>query len=285
MVPCKKTGEIYLKQKWEGLGQHLAFYLHSNTDIAVLTIFADLKAVAVYSVYNMVVAHMQNISVSFSTGMEALFGDMLAKEEHKQLHKTFSYYETLISVVTITLFSVCTVLIVPFIRIYTKGVADANYIQPVFAILMFLSAGLYCLRMPYHAVVIAAGHFKQTSWAAYGEAAVNIILSVTLVNRLGLCGVIIATVAATAFRFGYYVIYLSKNIINRSIWLFAKRMFANVLAFVAVFVVGSFAVAKIEMSNYLQWAIGGVIVTVIAFVIVIALNIIVYKKKTWKKCG
>lgn len=123
-----------MKQKWEGLGQHLAFYLHSHTDIAVLTIFVDLKAVAVYSVYNMVVAQMQNLSASFSTGMEALFGDMLAKEEQEKLHKTFSYYETLISIVTITLFSACAVLIVPFIRIYTADVADTNYIQPVFAI-------------------------------------------------------------------------------------------------------------------------------------------------------
>lgn len=276
LMPCKKTEEIQLKQKWVGLGQHLAFYLHSHTDIAVLTIFADLKAVAIYSVYNMVVAHMQNLAASFSTGMEALFGDMLAKEEYEKLHKTFSYYETLISVVSITLFSVCAVLIVPFVRIYTQGVADANYIQPLFGFLMILAAVLYCLRIPYHSVVIAAGHFKQTSWAAYGEAAVNIVLSVVLVNWLGLCGVIIATVVATAFRFGYYVIYLSRNIIKRSVWLFVKRESVNVAAFIATFIVGSFAVAKLEMGNYLQWAIGGVTVTVIALAIVSALNIIVY---------
>lgn len=286
LVKCKKTEEKHLKQKWEGLGQHLAYYLHSHTDIAVLTVFMDLKAVAVYGVYNMVIAHMQSLCTAFATGMEALFGDMLAKEEHEKLHKTFSYYETLISIVTITLFSVCAVLIVPFIKIYTKGVADVNYIQPVFAILMIVSASLYCLRSPYHCAVIAAGHFKQTSWAAYGEAAINIVFSIALVNWLGLCGVIIATVAATAFRFGYYVIYLSKNIMNRSIWLFAKRMCVNILAFVAVFVLGSLAVAKLEMHNYLRWATGGVIVTAIAFVIVMALNIIVYKndlKQIWKR--
>ncbi len=275
-VPCKKTKEVYLKQKWTGLGQHLAFYLHSHTDIAILTIFADLKAVAIYSVYYMVVSNMQNVCVSFSTGMEALFGDMLAKKEHEKLHKTFSYYETLISVVSVTLFSVCAVLIVPFIRIYTAGIADTNYIQPLFSVLMIVSAVLYCLRTPYHSVVVAAGHFKQTSWAAYGEAAINIVLSLLLVHWLGLSGVIIATVTATAFRFVFYVIYLSRNIIRRSIWLFVKRMCVNGVAFFAVFIAGSFAVTKLEIDNYLHWAMGGVIVTAIAVVIVILLNIIVY---------
>lgn len=140
--------------------------------------------------------------------------------------------------------------------------------------------------MPYHSVVIAAGHFKQTSWAAYGEAAINIALSVVLVSWLGLCGVIIATVAATAFRFGYYAIYLSKNIMKRSIWLFVKRESVNTLAFLAVFIVGSFAVAKLEMSNYLRWVMGGVFLTIITFIIVILINMIFYRnnfKEMWMR--
>ena len=37
--------------------------------------------------------------------MEAIFGDMLAKKENELLQRTFSYYETLISTIAITLFS------------------------------------------------------------------------------------------------------------------------------------------------------------------------------------
>lgn len=40
-----------LKQKWDGLGQHIAYFLHSNTDVAIITIFSNLTLVAVYSVY------------------------------------------------------------------------------------------------------------------------------------------------------------------------------------------------------------------------------------------
>ena len=32
-----------IKQRWDGLGHHIAFLLHNNTDITVLTLFADIK--------------------------------------------------------------------------------------------------------------------------------------------------------------------------------------------------------------------------------------------------
>lgn len=56
IVNRKRLTESVLKQKWTGLGQHIAYFLHSNTDIVVLTLFSNLKMVAIYSVYNMVIS-------------------------------------------------------------------------------------------------------------------------------------------------------------------------------------------------------------------------------------
>ena len=255
-----KSQEKILTQKWSGLGQHIAFFLHSNTDIAVLTCFANLQAVSVYAVYNMVVAHIQSLSVSFISGMEALFGDMLARKEYDQLHKTFGYYETIISIISVILFATAAVLIVPFVKIYTYGITDANYYAPVFSLLLIFSAVLYCLRMPYHSVVIAAGHFKQTSVAAYSEAIMNIGLSVILVDRFGLPGVAVGTMAATGFRFIYYVIYLTKNIFDRKIGLFLKRMVVNIAAFSATMAIGYTIVGRMEIINYSIWVVSGCLV-------------------------
>ena len=170
----------YLTQKWTGLGQHIAFFLHSNTDIAILTLYGNLKGVAVYSVYNMIITNLQNIISSFSAGMEANFGDMIAKNEIDELNASFTKYETLISLVATIAFSAAYVLILPFVRVYTAGIRDTNYIDAPFAFFIILAALVYCIRQPYHAVVIAAGHFRQTQMIAYGEAAINILLSVLL---------------------------------------------------------------------------------------------------------
>ena len=69
-----------LEQKWTGIGQHLAYFLHTNTDVVLLTLFANTRLVAVYSVYNLVISSIRAITESFSGGMEAAFGEMIATE-------------------------------------------------------------------------------------------------------------------------------------------------------------------------------------------------------------
>lgn len=274
----RKHEKTFLTQKWSGLSQHIAFFLHSNTDIVLLTCFSDLKAVAVYSVYHMVVANIQNLVSSFVAGMEALFGDMLAKKEYEQLSRSFETYETIVSVVAVILLSVTAVMILPFVRIYTANISDANYEAPIFALLLILSALAYCLRMPYHSMVIAAGHFKQTQIAAYGEAAINVSLSVLMVRRFGLVGVAAGTLTATVFRWIYYVVYLSRKILLRRIWLFMKRVFINIVAFLLAFFVGMKVVDFFAITNYGIWMLGGVVAAIIALLVCAAANLLFYPK-------
>lgn len=274
-VKPEKTN--YLKDKWVGFAQHIAYFLHSNTDIAVLTVMADLKLVAVYSVYYMIFNQIQNVCSSFSSGMEAMFGDMLAKNEDDILHKTFDYYETLISVISTILFSVTAVMIVPFVRIYTAGIQDANYIQPAFAVVMVLASYVYCIKMPYHGMVIAGGHFKQTQIAAYGEALINIVLSVSLVKPLGLLGVAIGTLSATVARLLYYAIYLRHNIFNRKIRFFIKRAAVNAGVFASICFFGKLLSSNFRIDTYFAWVGVASLTTVIAAIITVTGNYVFFK--------
>lgn len=275
----KKSNIRYLQQKWSGLGQHIAYFLHSNTDVVVLTCLASLRDVAVYAVYNMVISHMQNLTGSFVSGMEALFGDMLAKGEQNRLQKTFSIYEMMISLTAVILFSTTAVMILPFVTLYTSGITDVNYHEPAFALLLTISALLYCLRMPYHSLVIAAGHFKSTNGAAYGEALINIVVSILLVSRMRLIGVAIGTICAVTFRFVYYVVYLSKHIFFRDVTVAVKRLLVNALTFSIVNLVGSRGIAEIDIESYLQWALCGGVVAVLAVVITLAVNCVFYRSE------
>lgn len=272
-----RAKKSYLTQKWAGLGQHIAFFLYSNTDVAVLTFFADLKAVAVYSVYYMVVAHIENLASSFSAGMEAYFGDLLARGEREKLTSVFSYYETLLSIITTVLFSVTAILIVPFVKIYTAGVTDANYIAPVFSVLLILTSVVSCLRKPYHNMVIAAGNFKQTQVAAYGEAVINIVVSIVLVVNFGLVGVAIGTFFAALFRMVYYAVYLSGNIFFRPFKFFVRRCVINGLTSMVVCFAGVLICRCFAMSDYFMWAICGAVVTMIALAVTLFANFIFYR--------
>ena len=278
LVATRKVETKRLTQKRTAFGQHIAWVIHNNTDIMVLTLFANLSAVSVYAVYNMIISKLANITSAFTRGMEAVFGNMLAKKEITKLQKTFEDYETLISIISVWLFSVAAVLIIPFVRIYTYKITDTQYIYPLFSLMLTIASLLYSMRDPYGSMIIAAGHFKQTKVAAYGEAILNLAVSITLVFKYGLIGVAIGTVIATFFRFIYYVYYLSKNIFYRPISKFIKRFFVNFGCFVVIYILGICIISQFDVSNYFKWAICAVITTGVAGGLTVISNCIFYRQ-------
>ena len=267
LVKVKKSNEVFLKQKWTGLGQHIAGYLHSHVDVAVLTVLTNLNLVAVYSVYFMVLENILNIITAVTGGMEAVFGDMLAKKETEQLKKTFDIYDTGVSFLSGTLFTVTTVMIVPFVRIYTDGAEDVNYSRPLFALVFALANYYACVRGPYQAMVIAADRFKQTRKAAYGEAIINAVLSVVLVIRYDLVGVAIGTLVADLFRFVYYAYYLSKHVLCFAPSGFIKRFAVNMVDYALSCATGFFFVKFFTITDYFSWALAASVITLISLTI------------------
>lgn len=184
----------------------------------------------------------------------------------------------MISVISIVLYASTAVLIVPFISIYTAGLNDVNYYAPTFAILLTISSLIFCLRYPYHSVIIAAGKFKETRVASYGEAIINIILSIILVRMFGLIGVAIGTVVAIGFRFIFYVSFLSNDVLKRPVWMFLKRGAVNIITFIIIFIVGNATIAKIPAYTYITWLVCGLIIGGEAVVITTVINCFCYKE-------
>ncbi len=275
-----EKGTGYLNQKWTGLGQHIAYFLHSNTDVSVLTIFRDLKLVSVYSVYHMVVYQIQNITVSFSSGLESLFGEMQAKHEANTMRRTFDLYETMISIVSTVLFGTALGMIVPFVRIYTAAITDANYIEPLFGTLLIIASILFCWKLPYQAAVHSAGHYKQTRMGAYGEALINIVVSIVLVIWLGLVGVAIGTILATLFRLLYYVVYLKKNILYREIGAFFLRQAVNTVNLAVLFVLGQILNHYVEINKFMKWIPWATAFFAVAAGITLVINYVFYRNTT-----
>ncbi len=275
-----ERGTNYLSQKWTGLGQHIAYFLHSNTDISVLTIFRDQKLVSVYYVYHMVVFQIQSVTTSFTAGLEPLFGNMVARHEIDEMNRTFDMYETIIAIVSSTLFGTTLGMILSFIRIYTAAITDANYIEPLFATMLIIASILFCWRLPYQAAVHAAGHYKQTRVGAYGEAVINIVVSIVLVIRLGLVGVAIGTILATLFRLVYYVVYLTKNIIHRKVWLFLRRQLVNTANLVILFLMGQILNRFVTINSFFTWIPQAALFFAVSACITLMINYIFYREST-----
>ncbi len=271
-----KLTEEPIKQKWNGLAQHFATVALQNTDTVVLTFFSTLINVSIYNVYNLVVTGVKQIVLSLTTGIQSLFGNMLAKEETVLLDKTFDCVEWLLHTITVLVFTITGLLIVPFVQIYTKGIADANYIVPVFAVLITCATASYCLRLPYSMMVLAAGHYKQTQNSAIIEMILNVVISIGLVYWFGLVGVAIGTMISMTYRTVYYAMYLRKNILERRFTLFVKHILVDIVTVVCM-VAATFWI-KLSAVNYFAWIIMALECGGICLAVLIIINLIFYRK-------
>ena len=222
-----------IPQKWNGLAQHVATVVLGNTDIVVLTFFS-LKDVSIYTVYNLVANGVKQVVVSMTTGVQALFGNMLARGEKENLAQSFDMAEWLLHTLVTAAFLMTGLLLVPFVSVYTRNIHDANYIVPLFGYLLTMAQALYCLRLPYNIMVLAAGHYRQTQTSAILEALINIVISVAAVFRFGLVGVAIGTLVAMTYRTIYFVWYLSRNILYRDMKYFFLHLMVDGLTILIV---------------------------------------------------
>lgn len=259
-LPKKPKEHAVLEQKWTGIGQHLSYFLHRNTDVVLLTLFSDIRLVAVYSVYSLIVNSIRSVAESFSGGMEAAFGELIAMRQEQELRRQFKRYSTLLSVVSFVLFSSTGILILPFVRLYTSGITDADYIRPAFALLLTLAEAINCIALPFSSLPVAANHLKQTRWGAYGEAIINITLSCILIHWNPLVGVVIGTVAASLFRAVFYLVYSVKHLLRLSPLSVLLRFLLLLLMMSAVMFGGMYLLQNVEIESYIRWAFYGILV-------------------------
>lgn len=260
LLPKSARGKAVLEQKWTGIGQHIAYFLHTNTDIVLLTLLSEAKLVAVYAVYNLVIGSIRAIAESFSGGMEAVFGEMIAKGQLEKLRRAYRRYKLLLVSASGVLFSCTGILIVPFVRLYTRGITDADYIQPIFAVIILLAEAVNCMTLPCASLPIAANHLKQTRWGAYGEAMINIGLSCLLIRWDPLIGVALGTLAATVFRGVFYMVYSGRHILHIPCTRLLLGFFGSIVLIVSVVLIGAGLIGYVVIDSYFRWILCGAVV-------------------------
>lgn len=215
-----------LNQRWNGFAINLAFFIHTSTDITLLTLLADLKTVSVYSVYYLIVSKISIVLHSLVSGIEPTIGQAYALGDTENLNKKLDLYEFIILFSVGLLFSLTGMLITPFAMIYTSGITDANYYQPVFGIVLVLAESMYLLRSPHVSLAYAANKFKEITLPAYIEAIINIFVSIILMKKYGLIGIATGTLIGMIYRGAFHVYFTSKIISSRRQFVFYKKLFS-----------------------------------------------------------
>lgn len=270
-----------LKQRWNGMLHHISYYVHTNTDSAILTIFVGTAMVSVYNVYGAIIFGMERLITSVSAGTAAGIGDVLVSGDKKTIDRTVDLFEFVQSAATTVLFTITALMIMPFIKLYTSDMTDINYIYPEFAYVLVCAEAIYCLRCIYSTISTNANKFKETQLGAILECVVNLVLSLilTLACGMGLLGIAIGTLAGMFVRYLAEVLFLSKNVINRSVLKAFKSLLVNACIAAVSILICHFALNYNAINGVAKWVLLAVISSVIVIVVTVLFYLVFYRKE------
>ena len=264
-----------IKQKWNGMAQHIAYTVLNDTDTIVLTLFGTLSEVSVYAAYYLVVYGVKRVFTSMMNGVEAYLGTLWAKKDNESLEVAFSWTEWIVHSSVIYIFGCTGFLIVPFIQCYTKGITDANYIQPLFAVLLVMAHGCHCLRLPYNLMIFAAGHYKETQHNYIIATIMNVVISVACVKAWGLIGVAIGTLASMLYQTVWMAFYNARKLIVRSIRIFARQCLVDVITIICFTIIP--LPRELRDVNYISWLLLALETAVLFLTVSVVVNSIFYR--------
>ncbi|WP_297959796.1 polysaccharide biosynthesis C-terminal domain-containing protein [uncultured Ruminococcus sp.] len=219
-----------LRDRNSFLVTQIAWTVFSSTDMIILSVFLSAEFASVYNVYNMIFANLALLLNEVYANVSFLLGRTYNEniQEYEKYHD--AYYSVFLGAMTIMM-CVSTVMCLPFVRLYTRGINDINYIYPALPVLFSLVQLLSWSRYVPGNLTGLAGYAKKTSYISVMEAVINIIASLILVHFFGIYGVVAGTVIALPIKVVWCIYISDKKVIRRSYLKTVKILLANYLLF------------------------------------------------------
>ena len=243
--------------------------IFNNTDIIVLTLFCDLKTVSVYSLYSLIVSCVSNIIDMLCSSVEFVLGQAFNSNRNYFL-KLQEVYETYYLGISFFFFTVTLIMLPSFMRVYSQGITDAQYVDKYLPLLFVTLNVLMYSRRTSSQIINFAGHFKQTQVRSIIESAINLTVSLVLVFKIGMYGVLLGTIAALLYRTNDVIIYANWNILGRKPWKTYRRWIQNTI--VMVLLVGSLYKILPEISTLMAWVVNAIWVAVLCGCVYFAID-------------
>jgi hypothetical protein len=260
---------------YKAIGQKNAAFVNQicdlifrNTDTVILTIFSGLKVVSVYTMYTLLYSMIRTALDYVAQGFSFVMGQTFNRDRERyiQLH---DLYETYRMALVFALYNIALIFIIPFMKLYTAGITDINYLDYKVAVLFSVFYVMTGARACCSDVINYAQHFRKTQSRCIVEAVINLVVSIIAVKLWGIYGVLIGTIVALIYRMNDMFIYANVRILYRSPWVSYKRFISNTIIFIVITEVSKFI--PWQLSSYFSiigWAcVSGILILGIYFVI------------------
>lgn len=239
-----------------------------NTDLILISKFISLEIVGIYASYQMIIQMIMTIINIVLNVLKPKIGKFIAENSKE---KIFNYWRNLniLSLLSSILFSFCTYKLINDFIVLWLG---KKFILPKLTVfLIIINLFIQCFRGVMEIFKDGSGFFDDIQ-LPISEALINFVLSIILVQYMGLNGVIIGTIASNIL-----IICIAKPILvfkrcfDRNIKDYI-RIYGNYLVLLIISLLScNFVLKFISLKNinsWFDWIINGMIVGSITFITV-----------------
>lgn len=261
-----------LDKRWDAMGLQIMGVVATGAPVVIMTAILDYKQISVYSIYNMIAGSVATCISVFTNGLSAGFGNIYAIGDSKLLKKTTEEFRTAFYILITIVYTVMLTCLLSFVRLYTDGINDVNYIVPVFAVLITIKGLLDNFKSPHGMLIYSFGKFKVIKRQTAIQTVLILVSTIALTWWLGLNGAMLALCIANLYMLVELLILSPKELVDMSI---AKNVRQIIQILVIVFGVYGLSLAiGYQPTSYLAWVlyafivgVVSVIITVVAFLI------------------
>ena len=275
----EKTAVSASKDRWDALLLQISISTSISLPTIIVSQALGYKEANVFAVYSLVISAMISIISALSSGVSPMLGRSIA--QGKDINSTYNVYDFIVSTVITIVFSVTTLMIVPFVVLYTDVVSDINYIVPSYALLFCVWAALYSYRIPVTAVINAAGIYRPNRIHNAVNLLIQIFGGIIATFVFGVSGLLIVMIIAALHRNIALTLVNSKQLLHNGIKKCLLRQSLMILM-----IIGNFALAYSPIKNIVSgvgsWILCSVFVLIFETIVCITVFVLTDIKTTKK---
>lgn len=166
----------------------------NQTDNIIISSFINITTVGIISNYTLLISGVNSLLMNVFRATQASFGNLNAKEHPKKKLEIFLNLNFLAFWFFGTTSIILYVLLNPFITLW---LGSDKVIEQYIVLLIIINYFLVGMRVPLGIMKAAAGIFTQDKYVPLIQSAINLVVSIVLVQYIGLVGVFIGTILSS----------------------------------------------------------------------------------------
>jgi len=252
------------------IAHKIAGVVYSNTDILLASSFLTPMKVTIYSSYNYIIKFINDIVYMFATSITASMGNVLYKEEVSKQEEVFEEINSIFIFFAMLLTIALYFSINKFVGLWIGTDKIINKLA-----LIFMLATLYTsiTIRPFLIIRDAMALYKESKGIAIMEGIINFVLSLVLIQKFDLVGLVFSTLFATFVTSNiFYPIKIYKKIFNKSAIKYFAKFFMSAMVCILLCYITDKIYSLSCVRGYLEWLTYSTIYFITVFSLVFVIN-------------